>query len=207
MNAVEQLCSRVLLMEKGRLKADSRQPREVIREYLFGPEGGEISAQSRWARRGAEFDNSWFSPQRFYIGDQAGNPVPMPLANNQDIWIYIEAEIGTLDPALTMGYAIYADGGEMLYWSYHTDSKCEAWPTLTPGRVTLRGTIPSRLLNEGIYRIELIGGLHHRLWLYEPGKNAPQISLHIQGGLSDSPLWTEKRPGLLAPALPWVLKK
>jgi lipopolysaccharide transport system ATP-binding protein len=62
-------------------------------------------------------------------------------------------------------------------------------------------------LNEGTYRLELIGGLHHRQWFFEPGKSAPQIILNIQGGLSDSPLWTVKRPGLFAPVLPWSLQK
>jgi lipopolysaccharide transport system ATP-binding protein len=58
-------------------------------------------------------------------------------------------------------------------------------------------------LNEGNYRIELIGGLHFREWLFAPGLNAPHINLTIQGGLSESPYWIARRPGLLAPLLRW----
>jgi hypothetical protein len=40
-------------------------------------------------------------------------------------------------------------------------------------------------------------------WLAEPENNAPHVTLAIQGGLSDSPYWMEKRPGLLTPVLDW----
>jgi lipopolysaccharide transport system ATP-binding protein len=57
-----------------------------------------------------------------------------------------------------------------------------------------------------VYRLEVIGGLHHRQWLFEPGVNAPSIYLIIQGGLSDSPVWMIKRPGILAPVMPWFIQ-
>jgi lipopolysaccharide transport system ATP-binding protein len=59
------------------------------------------------------------------------------------------------------------------------------------------------MLNEGTYRLEVVGGLHARSWLLQPGVNSPSVSLTIQGGLSDSPLWMHKRDGLLAPVIPW----
>lgn len=205
MNAVEQLCSRVIQMEGGRVKTDSKDLRGVIRDYLFGNEDAEIAARAQWTRADSKFDNPWFAPQRFHLGDQSGNMIPMPVSNDTGIWVHIEAEVADLDPALTIGYAVYSEGGEMLYWSYQTDTAPEQWPAIRCGKIKLRCPIPARLLNEGVYRIELIGGLHHREWLFEPGKSAPQIFLNIQGGLSDSPLWTIKRPGLLAPVIPWTL--
>ena len=75
---------------------------------------------------------------------------------------------------------------------------------MAPGRVVLRSRLPPRLLNEGVYRLELISSLQHRQWLARPGVNAPAIFFTIQGGLSDSPAWNERRPGLLAPVLPWT---
>jgi lipopolysaccharide transport system ATP-binding protein len=205
MNAVEQLCSRVVLLEHGRIKVDSRDPRSVTREYLFGQPGSGAVAEPSWTRRGPEFDNEWFSPRRFFVGDVDGNTLPLPVANDTDMWVHIEAEVGRLDPALTIGYAVFAENGEMLYWSYQTDGAPGEWPRLASGGCSLRGRLPARFLNEGVYRIELVGGLHHRQWFFEPGRHTPQMTLHIQGGLSDSPLWTAKRPGLLAPVLPWRL--
>lgn len=205
MNAVEQLCTRVLQLDGGRIKADSTDLRGVIRDYLFGNEDAEIAARAQWIRTDSKLDNSWFSPQRFHLGDLNGNMMPMPVSNDADIWVHIEAEVADLDPALTIGYAVFSEGGELLYWSYQTDTAPEEWPAIQCGTIKLRCRIPARMLNEGVYRIELIGGLHHREWLFEPGKSAPQIFLNIQGGLSDSPLWTVKRPGLLAPVIPWSL--
>jgi lipopolysaccharide transport system ATP-binding protein len=68
----------------------------------------------------------------------------------------------------------------------------------------LKSRLPSRLLNEGTYRIELIASLHFREWLFESGVNAPCVVITIQGGLSDSPYWMVRRPGLLAPVVPWA---
>jgi lipopolysaccharide transport system ATP-binding protein len=63
---------------------------------------------------------------------------------------------------------------------------------------------PARFLNEGTYRLELIAVLHNRTWLMQPGVSAPQVTLVIQGGLSDSPNWVAKRPGILGPVLNWT---
>lgn len=63
--------------------------------------------------------------------------------------------------------------------------------------------MPKRFLNEGSYRIELIGSLHFREWILQPGVSAPSIYLTINGGLSDSPYWTVRRPGMLAPVFEW----
>jgi len=45
--------------------------------------------------------------------------------------------------------------------------------------------------------------LYNRQWMYEPNVNSPSIYLNIQGGLSDSPYWMTKRPGILAPIFNW----
>jgi lipopolysaccharide transport system ATP-binding protein len=51
--------------------------------------------------------------------------------------------------------------------------------------------------------VELLASLHCRKWLLEPGVNAPSLFLRIQGGLSDSPLWMARRPGLFGPVFRW----
>jgi lipopolysaccharide transport system ATP-binding protein len=58
-------------------------------------------------------------------------------------------------------------------------------------------------LNEGSYRLELLASLYFRKWLLEPGGNTPCVVFSIKGGLSDSPYWDRKRPGLLGPVLAW----
>ena len=201
MNAVERLCTRGLLLDKGQVKALSTDVRSVTREHLFG--GEDNMSQAEWRNSGNEFQNPWFKPLRFYLGDKQGLPRPMPVANDEEIYVYLDGDITQLDASLTIGYAIFSEDGHLLYWSYQSDAAPEQWPQLHRGRCLLRGSIPRRFLNEGIYRVELIGGLHSRLWLFEPGVSAPSIFLTIQGGLSDSPLWMARRPGLLAPVFSW----
>lgn len=205
MNAIEDLCTKVLLLEEGCLKQFSRDVRSVTKTYLFGTT--DDLQQREWINIGAQLQNPWFRPLRFGIADSHGNIHRLPVRNDAEIWVKIEGEIDDIDPSLTVGYALYSERGDLLYWSYHTDCPEEKWPKLGKGRCVLKSKIPTRMLNEGTYKIELIGGLHFRQWLFEPGINAPSIHLTIQGGLSDSPLWMVKRPGLLAPVITWILEE
>ena len=149
------------------------------------------------------FDNPWFKPLRFLITDDQGKKVPPPISNNLEMWLHIEAEIKQFDPALDVGYGVYSEEGELVYWSFHTDEAVEKWPKWERGKYIFRTQIPKRLLNEGIYRIELMAALHFREWVLQSGVNSPSIFLTINGGLSDSPQWMVKRPGILAPIFTW----
>ena len=156
-----------------------------------------------WINSGKDYDNNCFKPLKFYFSNSENHLLSMPLRNSEDLWINIIGELKNLDPALCIGYAIYNSDGILLYWSYQTDTSQEKWPKLKKGICHLKSRIPKRFLNEDIYVVELIGGLHYRQWLFEPGENSPQIVLNIKGGLSDLPHWIAKRPGVIAPIFEW----
>ncbi len=200
MNAVEQLCTKGIALDKGEVAANTSDMRALIKGYLF-----DASTQhfNQWINKGEEYSNPWFKPLKFSITDKHSHLLNSPISNTQEIWVQIEAEIQEIDPALTMGYAIYSEDGNLIYWSYQTDSAEENWPKVKKGMSCWRTKIPARLLNEGSYRLEIIGGLHFREWICEPGVNAPSIEFQISGGLSDSPFWHAKRPGVLAPVMNW----
>ena len=202
MGAIEQLCSRALLLKQGSLAADSSDIHAVVRDYLF--EQDDTMPAAEWVNGSDDFDIPWFRPERFRARDARGQTIVEPIRGDTEAWIEIEGTIETLDPSLTFGYAIYGETGDLIYWSYQTDTPQEKWPDLKKGRMVLRSPLPRRFLNEGTYRVDLIGGLHNRQWLFEPGKNVPAFSFRIKGGLSESPHWTEKRPGLLAMVIPWT---
>ena len=202
MNAVEQLCTRGIALDKGSVVANTKDMRELIKGYLFDP---SIQNSSKWSNNGSEYKNRWFRPLSLSISDENANLLSSPVANSQELWIQIEAEILDIDPALTMGYAIYAEDGSLMYWSYQTDSAEKNWPKLKTGISCWRSKIPANFLNEGSYKLEIIGGLHFREWICEPSVNAPFIEFQISGGLSESPFWHAKRPGLLAPVMNWQI--
>lgn len=200
MNAMQQLCSRAIWLDHGSIRMDSRDVRTVTLSYLTRNEG---AAASQWVNSGHDYQSLPVVPLRLWLGDEKGAPIAGPTANNDDVWVYIEMDVRDTDPALTIGYALYTEDGEPLYWSYQTDGAPEEWPVVENGTVRLRTQLPKRVLNEGTYRLELLGGLHHREWFFEPGASRAIIGFEVQGGLSDSPLWLSRRPGLLAPALNW----
>jgi lipopolysaccharide transport system ATP-binding protein len=127
----------------------------------------------------------------------------MPVRNDDATWVQLEADVRVPDAALNVGYELLDEAGKMIYWSCTTDGGEREWPRPRNGRVVLRSRFPSRLLNEGDYQLRLMASLHCRQWLCPPGVDAPTIHLSIRGGLSDSPFWLEKRPGVVAPVIPW----
>jgi len=201
MNAIEQLCTRAILLENGRVTMRSDNVRKVTKEYLFG-QANQVK-KAEWSNPGGQFCNPYFEPLKVSICDKDGNPLPMPVSNDIEMFIRIEGKVRELEPGLEIGYAIYSEDGILLYWTCHTDVQEERWPQVRLGRNVFVSKIPSRLFNEGVYRIDLIGALHVRKWLFEPGVRSPSLFLTIQGGLSESPHWMNVRPGVLAPVNEW----
>jgi lipopolysaccharide transport system ATP-binding protein len=201
MNAVEQLCDRVILLDKGIVVGDSSDVRSVIKQYVFGQ--SKEDARVVWNNSGKEYQNEFFVPSKIALTNEKGEQLLMPVRNDAEIWVQVEGEILDPNSHLNMGYAVFNEEGSMLYWSLTTDAEEKDWPTLKKGIFKIKSKIPTHLLNEGVYRIELISSLHYIQWLTEPGVRAPAVYLAIQGGLSDSPYWMMKRPGVLALVNKW----
>lgn len=204
-NAVQQLCNRILWLDKGTLRADSHDVRATTLDYLAS---SASATAALWTNTGNEFASLDCMPLQFFVGDENGNVIKGPVANNEQHYVYIDIDIKNLHSALTLGYALYTADGALLYWCFHKDTEESGWPALKEGRQTIRGEIPRRLLNEGVYNVELIGSLHFIQWFFQPGVSSPAIQFEIQGGISDSPLWINKRnDGILAPIIPWEIAK
>lgn len=200
MGAVAQLCSKAMLLKSGTVAEYSQNVGEVIASYLSG--GSETTA-FEWTRVNARFDNEWFSPTRLYLGADDGTVssdgrIPV----DEDRFVYVEGECTRPDPALQIGVGVYTNDGALLYWSFATDVE-STWISPAAGRVRVRFRLPPFFLNEGTYRIDLGVALFCRQWLCEPGRETPSISVDVAGGFTSSRYWTERRPGLLAPALKW----
>lgn len=204
MNAIEQLCTKCTLLDNGSMKMIDNNVRNVIKMYLFGNKG--VKNKSIWVNRNNEYNNQFFKPLKLFIGDEKGILSEMPVSNSAENWIYIEGYIKKQDRALTLGYAIYSEENILLYWSYQTDEKESLWIKIPKGNFVIRSMLPRRLLNEGKYRIDLIASLHFREWICNPGVTSPYIYFTIKGGLSDSPYWMIRRPGVLAPVNKWEIK-
>jgi lipopolysaccharide transport system ATP-binding protein len=202
MNAVESLCSRALLFEKGRVHDQGDDVRSVIMGYLSGSVGAG-NLNSSWVNKDNALNHSAMQPLSFAVVNEQGAPLTAPVRSDEPLFVVIRADIRQLDPALCVGFALFNQDSELLLWSLTTDRPEDHWPKLERGVVEFRCTLPKRFLNEGCYRLELNCSLHCRDWIARPSHNSPAVHFEILGGLSDSPYWTFARPGILAPEWKW----
>jgi lipopolysaccharide transport system ATP-binding protein len=204
MHAVEKLCHRVVCLKRGRLAGVHEDVREGIVSYFN--EGGEGTTGNVWSNGSGEVDNDYFVPERLEVSSASPEARPEePFSNEHPIVITLAGVILREDPALNVGLAVYTEDGEPLFWTFTGDTEEQYWPQLTKGHVRLRTQLPAHFLNEGDYRVQLAADLRNRRWLQEPGFGdaAVCVKFSIRGGLSNSSMWTRRRPGNLAPVLVW----
>ncbi len=190
MEAVRQLCGKTVLLEKSRV-IDFDETEKVIEKYLSS---SKAAKSERWENKGTEFENDYFKPEKFYISRE----------KDGGLWINMELTIKKIDPELTIGYALYTyEENNLLYWSYQTDTPEKDRPILKLGKCSIKSRLPAKILNSGIFKIEMIGGLHNKKWLLPPEKPNPTIIIDFAQEFSKSAYWTHKRPGILAPVINW----
>ncbi|WP_303784438.1 polysaccharide ABC transporter ATP-binding protein [Azovibrio restrictus] len=201
-NAVMQLCSRIIWLEGGQIKADSRDVHETCGRYLLGEEGRLQGSHDADVHGALECD--FFSLKSFRLVGPEGATLDHPIPGSLAIGVEICVDVHRLSPLLNFGFAVIDEHGQHVLWSVTTDKAVENWPELKTGRNVIRTRIPAHLLNEGRYRVDFFASLHGQGWFSEPGKTAVFVYLQIAGGLSDSPYWRSRRPGVIAPVLDWA---
>ena len=197
MNAVQRVCGRTIWIDQGKLMADGLST-SVIKSYL----GNDDVKESVWFNDSNLFSNQYFQPISLSV-TLYGEPLTSIISGSDELEVQIIGRIEVIDPGLQVGYAIYDEEENLMYWSVFNDTSESEWPVISVGHVKFKSKLPKRLLNEGSYRLELLTAVYYREWIAEPGKNAPSVNFEIKGGLSDSPYWVVRRPGLLAPVLNW----
>lgn len=206
MNAVNQLCSRVIWLQSGRTVLDNRNVHAATNRYLFGEQ--EDGLKGIWQVPPDEpLETAYFNLRSFSLRDEAGGVVTSAVRGDQRLTVEISVQVRAIPPSLNFGYAVINEEGKHVYWTTTTDESQQLWPAITPGDLTLTSEIPARLLNEGLYRVDLFASLHAKGYFSEPGNTIHSITLRVAGGLSDSPYWREARPGVVAPVLRWDVER
>lgn len=202
LNAVMQLCGRVVWLDRGHLKEDSIAVHETCGRYLLG-EGGKLKGCHIAGIHGP-LETDYFSLRSFRVLGANAQVVDHPIAGNQGFSVEVDVYIHRLSPLLNFGYALLDEHGQHVFWSLTTDKAVEDWPNLHLGHNKLRGQVPAYLLNEGRYRIDFFASLHAQSWFSEPADTSVSVDLQIAGSLSPSPYWRSRRPGVVAPILEWT---
>jgi lipopolysaccharide transport system ATP-binding protein len=201
MNAVQTLCKRSIWLNQGSL-IEQGETNNVINKYL-----NSNVHQTKWDSKEdfSRIKNPYFDPLKLYIVDQQLNPIERDISADECFGLVVEGILKKPNIALTIGFAVYTEKGELLFWTLHTDLEEESWPILKPGHNKLVAWIPEHILNDGGYRVEFMMSLHFQEWFSQPEYNAPIMNFHIRGGLSKSPYWIMARPGMLAPIIRFEL--
>jgi len=199
MNAVKSLCDRGLLLDKGKIVLNDSIDK-CINKYQSGLYDTKMDADL------SHYNNEFFDLLDFKLVDKSGNELVQPVQNNDSAYVRIELDMKKVHHAFTVGYSVYNSDGILMYWSYLTDDYHED-ENVSKGRNILTGEIPDHFLNEGEYYIYFSASLHYIQWIVNPEEDSPCLKLNIQGGLSKSPFWPSKRPGVCAPVLKWTVEK
>lgn len=201
MNAIEQLCNHIILIDNGKLIQKDNNVRDVLHYYLT--DKNNSIKQNYWVNKMTKYNNPYFKPRYFAVCNQNNEPITKDVKNDEKVKVVIEGDIKELDKSLQVGFSLFDEENNLVFISTINDDEEQYWPEIKIGINKFSTYIPSRLLNEGVYRLEIIVTLYNRSWIIEPSKNAPYIFFSIRGGLSKSPYWTIRRPGQIAPELKW----
>jgi lipopolysaccharide transport system ATP-binding protein len=204
MNAVENICTRGVMMKQGQLLREGNDVRDIVREYnaAYAQVGGSPS----WQNDHNEFANDNIRIDKFYLTDRSGEVVSHPVSNDSSVTVVIEGEVMKPDSNIQLGYGLFTDDMDLLYISTNLDQPETSWVDLQKGSFRLTSNIPARLINEGKYRVGLWFSLYRRKRYCDPGDKGPLLSFEVAGGLSDSPCLVVRRPGYLAPVLDWQVR-
>ena len=203
MNAVENICTHGVMLRQGKIIREGSDVRDIVRQYLADHQ--RIDGRSSWENKDNSFANEHFRIDRFYLADRDGEVIAPPVPNDSPISVVIEGEVLKPDSNLQVGYGIFTDNMDLLYYSTNLDQPEATWIEWQRGSCRLTSRIPARFLNEGKYRIGLYLSLYRRRWICEPGVKGPSLTFEILGGLSDSPCLVSRRPGFLSPVFDWKI--
>ncbi|MFA6518494.1 MAG: ABC transporter ATP-binding protein [Candidatus Shapirobacteria bacterium] len=202
MGAIEKLCKKVIVLDQGNIKDDTNNVLKAIKNYSYSNNEGVGKKNAEWLKREKQFAGD-FIPLRYSITNEKGQLRDMPVRNDDDIWIQIEGECKADDLNINLSNVIYDADNNVVFVSTTYDGDEDSWPKFMKGKIRLLNKIPKHFLNQGEYRIVLTAKFNKGDWIIGLSNDCPTVNLEIQGGLSNSPYWIDRRMGMMAPILEW----
>src|SRR5262249_18835175 len=89
MSAIDQLCSRVIWIDDGKVAQDSRDAYAATTHYLFG-NSGTATLKGEWRPPSDDtLDNEYFSLRWFRVRDRQGKTIDRPIRNDEEAIVEI----------------------------------------------------------------------------------------------------------------------
>lgn len=205
MSAVSNLCTRAVLLEKGRL-IYSGIARDTVEKYLGGLAVGE-SGKMEWIAPEKKYSFAEIvRVKRYYVRDEEGNIAAGKLFNSKHYEVVIEADLFQSDGRLIFGILYYGDDGTLLFGTDIHDTGEINFSKVSPGHLVLSVPVPGELFINKSYQMELICCFHYTGWVLPPN-NESMLKFEFFRDLDLNPYSNETRLGFLAPVLKWKLSK
>ncbi|OFW62080.1 MAG: hypothetical protein A2133_02095 [Actinobacteria bacterium RBG_16_64_13] len=195
LTAVTSLCTRAILLDKGRLLADG-PARDIVGGYVSS--GDERESSKEWCADRALGDER-ARLLRFEIR-QDGREARGGIRSSETIEVALTVKIDRPSPKLQIGFELLDGDGVEILQTFHTD--CESLEVLPAGIHALSCDIPRGLLNAGRYLLRPLVALYCEEWLISRADEAT-LRFDVTFDHSPSEMWYHARQGVLAPCLQW----
>jgi lipopolysaccharide transport system ATP-binding protein len=193
MEAIQRLCSRAILFEKGCISFDGN-PREAVDRYL-GDEDERLSVEF------PENPSVAMKLRRLTLLDAEGKPAAGSLETSDGIRVRVEYDINRPVKGAQELLQVM-DGGGVLLSTSDADTAPERLEGRPPGRYSAIVEIPPRLLGSGYYSLTCNMGVPFQVD-YDP--NYHVLAFRVVDNRRTAACWRHYRPtGRLGLELSWI---
>jgi len=200
MTAVTSLCTRVLVIQLGRLRLDA-EPAVAVRDYLGL--SGSTRAEVLWPDDEQAPGDEVLRLRAIRVLDCDGF-ASVHHRSGDAIRVQFEFDLYRVEPDLHVGFDLLTADGVKVLRSFHNDCWSESAPSLRVGRNVINCELPPRFLNAGTYLVSLTIGIHMKRWIVN-AESIVQFDVGFTHGETKFLNNTERRKhGIIAPLLVWT---
>ena len=210
MDAINSLCNSAILMDKGNCILQGSTS-DVTRLYLGN--NRESSSPLTWKKPSnlkGKFDHI-VDILGYQVTSETGDTSPV-LFKSSKYSVEVEATIKSKNENIVFFLSYYNTEGDLIFVSDCYDNPVN-YDSLEPGRIVLKSPLPSDLLNNDTYFIELSCVIHHMGWVL-PGGQGQRMEFKFVDDTppnkmkysANHPFTGSTKPGILSIKLPWQIK-
>lgn len=201
MTAIQNLCSYGILLGNGALQSMSTSISDIIKQYL-----SETDNLNR-IKEDEKIENEYFILNKLDVVNY-DNEHRQRFLKTDSVFLNFHLHFKQVTPNLNFGFALYSNDHQLLFWSFFRDKNEDFYKSINlKSTIVIKAEIPSNLLNDGEYFVEVITGIHNVGWLIAPGSGFFKTAFLVEGGnYGISLLSSTKRPSLLFPILDYKIQ-
>jgi lipopolysaccharide transport system ATP-binding protein len=197
--AVGRLCSRALYLKKGRSVALG-ETSEVVHAYLSSVSGGVTHRE--WPDPTTAPGDEYLRLTAVRLLDERGQPLEVA-RQDQGFQVAIAYRVLQPMPNANVGIELRTEGGVTVLASYDADHPDWSGRGRQPGAYLAECSVPAHLLNEGAYQITITAGIpFQKVCLMLEDLIRLEVAQPVSGQGSSGRM-AARRPGVVAPDLPW----